>query len=318
MKAERTALLLSAGVALLIGVVASVAALLIGSGAIMLDGAFNLSFVVVALVTLKVASLVQRADDEDFPFGYFQFEPLVNAVKGLLILGVSIVALIDAGMTVADGGRPLAAGNAIAYGVFATLACGATLVVLARLQRRAKSPLVAGDIANWTVNTAISGAMLVAFLVALVLQLQGLEALARYVDPVLVALVVTASLAVPVRILGGGLMALLNRSVGKAAIADIEARVRGALGALPVAAIHVRAVKPGRTTNVLVHVVLAPARATLTVAEADGLRERVLAAVHAGHAPLLIDVMFTANARFAAPAAAMTPAEPPPAETADA
>ena len=86
---ERAALRLSAAAALLIGVLGLAAALATGSGAILLDGLFNLTFFATALLTLRVATLVARPDDEPYPFGYIFFEPLITTVKGLLILGVS-------------------------------------------------------------------------------------------------------------------------------------------------------------------------------------------------------------------------------------
>ena len=118
-----------------------------GSGAILLDGAFNLCFFATALLTLRVATLVARPDDERYPFGYLFFEPLITTVKGLLILGVSAVALFDAVVALATGGRAVHLGPAVAYAAAATVAC--TLVFLA-LRRAAASPLVAADIENWT------------------------------------------------------------------------------------------------------------------------------------------------------------------------
>ena len=138
-------------------------ALLTGSGAILLDAAFNLCFFGTALVTLRVAKLLQRPDDVHYPFGYLHFEPLINLVKGLLILGVGLLALIDAGIAIWGGGNPLSAGLALGYAVFACVLCGAVLVTLRRAQRQAASPLVQGDVENWTVNLAISIGMFVAF-----------------------------------------------------------------------------------------------------------------------------------------------------------
>ena len=69
---ERRVLWLSGLGALGLGVLAIGGAVLTGSVAILLDAAFNLTFFVIALVTLRVARLVQQPDDEDFPFGYQQ------------------------------------------------------------------------------------------------------------------------------------------------------------------------------------------------------------------------------------------------------
>ena len=93
MGGETKALVVSTVAALVLGVIALAVALATGSGAILLDGAFNLCFFATALVTLRVAKLLERPDDRHYPFGYVQFEPLINMLKGLLILGVNLIAL---------------------------------------------------------------------------------------------------------------------------------------------------------------------------------------------------------------------------------
>ncbi|HEY2123277.1 MAG TPA: cation transporter [Chthoniobacterales bacterium] len=81
MKSERSALMLSTVVALFIGAIAIAIGIATGSGAILLDGAFNLCFFATALVTLRVARMLERPDDDRYPFGYLQFEPLINMVR---------------------------------------------------------------------------------------------------------------------------------------------------------------------------------------------------------------------------------------------
>ena len=170
MTTEVRALILSAAAALMLGVMGVAVSLATGSGAILLDGAFNLSFFVTALVTLRVARLLRRPDDRDYPFGYLHFEPLINTVKALLILAVGLVALIDAGVSLYRGGNEVSAGLALAYAAFATVFCGLLVLALRRARRQAPSPLVETDIENWVVNFAISVGMLAAFCVALFLQ----------------------------------------------------------------------------------------------------------------------------------------------------
>jgi len=91
--------------------------------AIMLDGVFNLTYFATGLFTLKVARLIARGDDERFPYSYAFFEPLVNGLKGVLVLGVSIMAVVGAVQALVGGGRHIAAGMAISYGTFASIVC---------------------------------------------------------------------------------------------------------------------------------------------------------------------------------------------------
>jgi len=92
-RTERKVLLVSAAGNMVIGGVGILFAIFSHSQAILLDGLFNLSYFASGLFTLKVAKMVPRGDDERFPMGYAFFEPLINGIKGVLVLGVSIMAL---------------------------------------------------------------------------------------------------------------------------------------------------------------------------------------------------------------------------------
>jgi len=302
---EHGALLLSAGAALVLGVVGVAAALLTGSGAILLDGLFNLCFFATALLALRVATLVARPDDERYPFGYLFFEPLINTGKGLLILGVSLFALFDAVSAILAGGRVVVVGPAMVYAAVATVACTAVALILRRAARRAPSPLVAADVENWTVNALVSGGVLAGFILATVLARRGHAGAAAYVDPAMVAVVVLVSIAIPVRMAASGLLALLNRAPAPAVVADMEAAVRTSLGDLPVERLWLRAIRPGRTAYIVVHAVL-PAGTPLDLAASDRLRGAIIAALAARHGPMVADVIFTEVEAYAAPTAGMT------------
>jgi predicted Co/Zn/Cd cation transporter (cation efflux family) len=116
----------------------------------------------------------------------------------------------------------------------------------------------------------------------------------------MVALVVLLSIAVPVRMALGGLLALLNRAPSGRVVAGMEALVRAALAELPVARLWVRAIQPGRTAYVVVHVLL-PQGTPLDLTAADRLRGAVIAALGTRHAPLVAEVVFTAVEAYAAP-----------------
>jgi cation diffusion facilitator family transporter len=306
LRTERAALLTSAGAAAVIGLVALVAAGLSNSQAILLDGLFNVAYFATALLTLRVAALVRRPDDDRFPFGYVYFEPLINTVKGLLILAVSVFALVEAVIALLSGGREMQMGPAIGYAVFATLSCAAVWLALRRSPSRAGSPLVQADAENWMVNTLISGGVLGGFVGAWALQDAGMAAAAAHVDPALVAAIVLASIAVPIRMAWRGVTALLNRAPPQAVTDALRAAAAGALAPLPVRTLFVRAVQPGRTTYVIVHALLDASQAELRLAEADAIRRRVAQALAADHAPVVVDVVFTAVPEFAEPCVAVT------------
>ncbi|MCP1312868.1 MULTISPECIES: cation diffusion facilitator family transporter [unclassified Halomonas] len=300
MKTEAGTLGFSAFMALLIGVVGIIATLASNSQAILLDGLFNLVYFVVALVTLKVSRLASQPDSDAYPFGYSYFESLVNLCKGLLILGVSIFALVDAVAALLTGGREIAAGLAVLYAGFATLACSLTAWVMHVSQRHVASPLVAADKLNWVVNSAISAGVLAAFCLMLALKALDSTRLVPYVDSILVIAVVLLCLGVPVRIAGQALGELTNKTPPVAVAEPVRQAVARGLEGVATEAVRVRIVRPGRLLYVLVHVVKSD-DAALGLAEQDRLRARVDDEIRRHYALVVCDIVFTRDTRWAEP-----------------
>lgn len=293
-RAERRALLASTIGCLGIGCVGVTFAALARSQAILLDGAFNLTYFVTGLFTLKVARLVYKGDDERFPYGYGFFEPLINGVKGFLVLGVSLMAFFDALAVLFEGGREIEVGTAVWYGAFAVVACTALAVTTERGARRTGSPLVEADAKNWIVNGVISAAVLASFVLAWWLVRNGHDGAARYVDPVLVVTVVAISISVPARMAWRAIMELLNRTPSAAIASEMRTVVEGELAELPVERLWVRVIQPGRSRMVGVHVQL-PRDLALTPARLDEVRERTARALKERYQPLTLDMIFIAD-----------------------
>ncbi len=303
-KAEGRYLLIATLGNLIIGCVGLVFFVIASSQAILLDGLFNLTYCVTGYFTLKVARLVQRGDDERFPFGYSYFEPLVNGFKGVLVLGVTVMALAGALEALFTGGRQIAAGAAIAYGVFASVACWGLAILTAIGARRTGSPLIRADAQNWIVNAAISSAVLVAFAGILAIEGTAFAFFAPYVDPSLVLVVVLISISVPVRMAWHALMALLNRAPAPAIVAQAREMVAAATAELPVQECFVRVLQPGRTRMVLVHLVLPSDFRVEGLPSLDAIRAKTLAPLREAHPATFLDMIFTADPQWGAPAPA--------------
>lgn len=95
-------------------------ALLTHSDAILFDGISSLIAFSMALLTLKVAKLVERPDDDHFHFGYTAMEPTLNLFKSLIVIVVCVFAAVEAAKRLLTGGNPAEYGLAVVYGVIAT------------------------------------------------------------------------------------------------------------------------------------------------------------------------------------------------------
>jgi cation diffusion facilitator family transporter len=298
---EKKYLAISAGANVLVGCVGVAVALESSSQAIFLDGLFNLTYFAMALFTLKVAALLPLGDDERFPYGYAFFEPLVNGIKGTLVLGVTIMAAFGAVRALLSGGTTIAAGVAIAYGAFATVVCGAIAVTTHRGGRLTGSPLVKADAANWVINAAVSFCVLVAFAGILVLDGLELTAYTPFVDPLVVLTVAAISISVPVRMAWQALMTIMNRAPDADTVAQITQMVDAGLSSLPVQERFVRVIEPGRQRMVTVHVVLPGDYRPDGLGELDSIRLQTFQSLRAAHPATILDVFFTADRQWGAP-----------------
>jgi len=250
--------------------------------------------------------LVQQGDDERFPMGYAFFEPLVNGIKGTLVLGISVMAMAGAVQALWTGGRTIAPGAAVAYGLFAATACWSMAIITRRDAQRTGSPLVTADAENWIVNTAISSAVLLAFACILIVKNTAYAFVVPYVDPALVLTVVLISISVPVRMAWQALMELLNRAPSPEIIKEAYDIVRACTGSLPVQNLFVRVIQPGRTRMVLAHVVLPADFRIDALPSLDALREETLHALRSSHEATVLDMEFTADPVWGAPSGSST------------
>lgn len=299
-KAERRGLITSVVGSLFVGCSGVVFYFLTGAEAILLDGLFNLTYFATGLFAMKVARLVLKGDDDEFPVGYGFFEPLVNGGKGVLMLGVTVMALVSAMAALFSGGREIDLGWAVVYAVMAATVCWTVALLIRTSAKKSGSPLVEADAVNWIVNAAISTAVLATLLVVFLIRGTSLKFLVSYVDPILVVILCTVTIGIPIRLAWSALMELLNRTPSPEVLARARDLIEPAMENLPVESLAVRVIQPGRTRIVSAHVVLR-ANAEVGLAELDEVRARTDAALKEEYPASVVDVLFTRDPRFGAP-----------------
>ena len=276
------------------------------SRAILLDGLFDLTYFIAALFTFKVAQLVHREDDDRFPYGYAYFEPLMNGIKGMLVLGISIMAFADAIAAIMSGGRTIEAGLAILYALLATAGCVIFAMVIRKGARKVNSPLLATDAYNWLVNAAISACVLFAFGSILLLRDSDWAFLIPYVDPIVVVTVILITLSIPVKMAWQAMMELLNRAPPESVSEHVRNIIEECTAQLPVSELFVRVLHPGRTRMVLVHVVLPDSFRVESLAMLDDVREHCQMRLREAHLETILDMVFTSDRAWGAPTAIPT------------
>ncbi len=292
---ERRALKVSLGGALFMALLGFGYAFYTHSEAILLDGVYSLVGLLLDLITLQVAVLIARPEDEHFQFGYAQFEPLLNLFKGLVFLGICVFAAIAAVKTLLSGGREVVLGDAVIYSLLATMGCVLVAVYTRRVAKRSDSDLVAVSAKGWILDSAFSIAVLLAFLLGYLLQGGAFGPYLPYLDPVLVLILVALALPVPIGVLRDSLREVVLMAPSLEVQQAIHGKLQQVIDGLAFDDYKVRVVKVGRSIYANIYLLADARHQGASLSELDAIRARIHRAMSKISDQLDLDVVITGN-----------------------
>ncbi|MGF1756679.1 cation transporter [Photobacterium sagamiensis] len=180
-----------------------------GSLVIVFDGAYSLVSLALTLVSLVAAAYIRKPVANRDPVKLARVEPMVIAFKGLVITIMCCVSFSSAVMAILNGGRDVDTGLALVFGVINVVGCFANYRIMSKMGKKAQSGLVDAEVKQWLMDTVISGAVLVGFVVAKLLSISELSVYAVYADPVMVVIASIYFVIVPLKMISGAVSDLL-------------------------------------------------------------------------------------------------------------
>ncbi|WP_420098779.1 cation diffusion facilitator family transporter [Corynebacterium sp.] len=298
MRTEQQALRVSLVSVLILSCLGIGFGLVSGSSAIMFDGVFSLVDAVMSVVSIVLAGLIAdstaRGLSRRFSMGFWHFEPLVLCLNAVVMMSVAGYALLQAVTAVLDGGREVEFGPAVVYTVVVLLLAGVTAVAEHCANRTIGSALVAMDVKGWVMSAGVTGALLIAFVIGMVIDGTSYAHLMPYVDPVVLIIVATVLIPVPLRTLVRALseIALVTppdlHAEGRA-VADRVVAEEGFLGA------DVYAAQVGRSRQVEIAFRVSPDTPPRPLTEWHGIRQAVSAELGGDNPDNWIAVWFTTD-----------------------
>lgn len=268
------------------------------SDAIMLDGLYSFIHLLIALLTLRVSKLVMKPSNDEYPFGYWMYEPMINMAKGLMIITLLALALFNAFASLYTGGKQVILDMAIFYAFLATVGCFVSAWLVGHWGKQAHSPLALVDAKNWWVDGYISAAMLLVFIVAFALEDGEWADWVPYFDPLMVIVLVLLIVIVPISIMRDA----WNEIVGKHPGEDIEDKIRDLIDSVVSSAVHkgyrLRLVMTGRFLLVHIYFKIKADTPLDSIEALDEVREQLYQAFRKHYPFVAMDVVFTQQEKW--------------------
>ena len=207
MLTEQTFLRISILVTTFVATMGILLGLLSGSYSIAFDGAYSLGDAAMTVLALWVSSLIVKSTQSDFQssklrnhftMGFWHLEPIVLGLNGTLLMAVAAYALMNAVISIVNGGHTLRFDYAIVYAGLTMATCLVMAAIGMRVNRRLQSDFVALDVKAWLMSGGIAAALLIAFTIGFAVNGTQFDYISRYVDPVVLAVVCLVIIPIPI------------------------------------------------------------------------------------------------------------------------
>jgi cation diffusion facilitator family transporter len=272
----------------------------IESDVVILNGVFSLVSLIGSVLYLTAARLVNRPADRRFQYGYAHVEPLASGANGLLVLVICVYAFINGIEGLRAGGDAVSPAGVVWFGAVTGVICLAVGVYEWAMARRTGSQLLRNDAREWLIDAAFSLVTLVGFAVVWLLEEPWRTLWARHADSALVALLALLFMPVPLGVLRQTLRELLHMAdADRELAARVEAVMAEVAAEHDVASHTTHVAKVGRSSFIEVNIVAGPRFALQTVAQQDGLRERLWRALGLAPDRAWLSIIVTADPRWA-------------------
>lgn len=175
---------------------------------IVFDGAYSLISLALSLLALFATIYIQKLSENKQKNNVLAFkqktaliEALVVLIKGLVISLICLVSFISAMDAMFSGGREVNADFALLFGIVNVAGCLVTYRLIKKQLGLTPSAILLAESKQWLMDTVISAAVLIGFLVTSVLIMAGFSKFAVYADPFMVILASLYFISVPLKMI---------------------------------------------------------------------------------------------------------------------
>ncbi|QQE13107.1 cation transporter [Planctomycetota bacterium] len=270
----------------------------IGSNIILFDGLYSILGVTLTSLALYVNTLARKPEDKRFPFGRQQLIPFALSMRSGVLLFLCLYAGISALLNMLSGGHEVNAKSATLYATLSTSGCLIVWLLLRGVQRKSGSEMVKVESHQWLLDTMLSAAVLIGFLIDLAIQPTRWAWLSLYIDSGMVLLACMVFAPMPLVQMLKGVGELLMIGLSHEMRERVDETVRDVLKAYDVKTYVLRATKGGDMVTVELDIVLPREYEIGTVEKLDEVREKIEQSLGFLTGTLWLSVTFTGDEKW--------------------
>jgi len=295
---ERSLLLFSVWMGVLFAVLGISWGLAIQSGVILFDGIYSGFSIILSMLSILALRLINQPDDDTFQFGRMAFEPLVVALKSIMMVGVCVYGIVTSIIQIIHGGS--VSTNSLLGMMYAVISIAACLFSWLYLKLRGKDmpDLVQAESEQWLIDTVISSIVLLSFVASYFLSRTQLHQVVPYIDPGIVVLACVYFIRVPLSRFISSMRELLLMAPSSDVQEQLHTRIDAIAKAHRFVEVKVRSSKVGRELAVDVSFLVAADSDNVDIGELDRIREEVKQSLSELGYRLWMNILFTKDRRW--------------------
>ena len=271
----------------------------IKSDMIIFDGLYSFISVVLSMLSSNINNYNAKRDFAQFPFGKHILEPIVISIKSLIIAIMCSYSLIEAIKTLMNGGNSLEFGLALIYSIVSVLGCGIISFYMKEQEKKINSELIKAECTQWFMDTALSTAVLVGFIIAMVLAGTKLKSLNPYIDPFMTIVVSLVCIRIPIKTFIESFKEVICVKANDEINDDIYVLVKGIEEEYNFEESITRVSKVGRELRIEIDFVYNKDSKLKTLDQMDNVREEINDAIKHIDYNKWLNVSFTGNKKWA-------------------
>lgn len=297
-KLERFVLRFSVFASLFFAIAGILVGLWLSSSFILFDGVYSFLSVIMSWISLRAGMFMLTADKR-FPFGKSTIEPFIILFQYGVLLFVIVNAFLGAIDDIRAGGNDLVLSGALVYLAISAGISYSIYRYLNSFKMKASSGLVTAEVVQWRLDTLLTVSGLIGYLIAQVLVWLSFEAVAPYIDPVMLILSALWLVRTPLIEMWTAIKELIDMDTGTPYSNQIRLTVLQVAHQFDVDKTYVRTTKSGNVLFLEIDLVVPRDYPYDTIADQDKIRQQLFDALAFLPYEKWLTVSFTHDNRWA-------------------